>query len=77
MLRAVKRGLVRIGCSVLSILRGHRGVPDPTTPLASLQQHYYRFEPYETPHVGTLDYIALAQTATEPIVRLLCHPSLS
>lgn len=70
MLRAVKRGLVRIGCSVLSILRGHRGVPVRIA-------HDYRFEPYETPHVGTLDYIALAQTATEPIVRLLCHPSLS
>ncbi len=50
MLRAVKRGLVRIGCSVLSILRGH---------------------------LRTLDYIGLTQTATEPIVRLLCHPSPS
>ena len=50
MLRAAKRGLVRIGCSVLSLLRGH---------------------------LRTLDYIALVQTATEPIVRLLCHPSLS
>lgn len=48
---------------------------DPTTPLKLLQQHDYRFEPYETPHVGTLDYTALTQTATEPIVRLLCHPS--
>ena len=50
---------------------------DPMGPLELLQQHDYRFEPYETPHVGTLDYAALTQTATEPIVRLLCHPSLS
>ncbi len=50
---------------------------DPMAPLELLRRHDYRFEPYETPKAGTLDYATLEQTATEPIVRLLCHPSLS
>ncbi len=50
---------------------------DPMTPLELLRRHDYRFEPYETPKAGTLDYATLEQTTTEPIVRLLCHPSLS
>ena len=50
---------------------------DPMTPLALLRRHGYRFEPYETPTVGTLDYATLEQTATEAVVRLLCHPSSS
>ena len=50
---------------------------DPMAPLELLRRHDYRFEPYETPKAGALDYATLEQTATEPIVRLLCHPSLS